>query len=294
MALPSHLRFLEDLAEASPGDLAEHFPETASGELQPTKWEAIFEADGIGYIGNKDGTMVPVDAADLESMPENQWDPQKFAALVQAVATGEHPLVHPGYADIWIEDGELHAQVRDGNHRTFAPIAAGGSFSWVMMSDRTAQRINERDHGSDELYRAIRARQKAYGAPLFKRRQVTKVKSAKFDELLAAERAAENLRREIDRYYQHMLDEYGPAKGPHSLHDQKQRPQLFWKMRLKELAEEHGPDWVYDNIHESEAGRTVQKAQEQLSATSLYDLRKAAGLQHGERLDPETGQVVRP
>jgi hypothetical protein len=294
VTLPSHLWFLKDLASATPRDLAEFFPETASGDLTARPNEIELQADGITYLGSKDGRMVPITAENLEPMEDNLWDPTKFATLVDAIEAGEQPTVHPGYADIFLEHGELTAHVQDGNHRTFAPIAAGSDFSWVMISDRTAQELDDPKNGA--LYKAIRAAQRAAGVPLFKRRTASRVKESVRDALLDAERSYAELQHQVHLYQQAMLKQYGPANGgSRDLRDQLERPQTYWRMRLKELSQEHGSDWVYDNIYSTEAHQLVAQAQEQLteSFSDLYDMRKRAGLGHGERLDPKTGKVVR-
>lgn len=293
--LPHHLRFLENLASADPDRLDDHFPKTAMGKLLPRSGETTFDSDGISYIGPLDGTMVPIEAENAEPMEENIWYAGKFSALVRAIEDGDHPFVDPGYADIWVEGGKLMAQVRDGNHRAFAPIAAGSPSTWVLMSDRTRQDLDLREPGSDKTYRLIRAAQKSAGAPLFVRRRQSRVVGSKYDELLEVERKVARWSAEIGDHHRHMLETYGPAASGFSLEEQSQRPQLFWRIRMKELMDSHGSDWVYDHIVDSESGRRIAEVHQQMESDSsrLYDLRRAAGLGHGERLDPTSGRVVR-
>jgi hypothetical protein len=285
-----HLQFLNDLLDAPHAGLAEHFPETSAGEVRPRSGESYYAADGVRYVGRDDGSMVPVRADQLEPMPENIWDADKFSALVEAAESGEDPAVDPGYADLWLEDGELRAQVRDGNHRTFAPVAAGGDFSWVMMSDRTKQELNERA-APEALYRAVRKAQKGAGAPLFKREQASRVRPGKRAELLEAERRYLDLEAQIDDLQRGLLQIYGPStrSGGYSLEEQLRRPAVFWRQRLGELSAEQR-----EAYHDSALGERLRVLYDERMdlGSRLYDLRKAAGLKHGERLDPVTGKVV--
>jgi F-type H+-transporting ATPase subunit beta len=66
-SLPYHLRFLEDYLGARHKGLRAYFPETAKGTLKPRKGESWYAADGIQYLGDDDGTMVPIDAENLEN-----------------------------------------------------------------------------------------------------------------------------------------------------------------------------------------------------------------------------------
>ena len=292
-ALPRHLRFLADLTEARHAGLEAYFPETAAGTMKPKhRGERLFDADGISFLANGDGTMVPIEAANLEAMSENEWDAAKFSALVEAIEGREQPVVIPGYAALDIEDGALTAQVRDGNHRTFAPIAAGGGFSWVLMSDATRQELNNDPKGTELLYRAIRKAQREYGAPLFQRRVLTKAKaSPALVALAAAERRSDALENAEENYYIAMLRRWGRAEDTgFSLSDQLQRPGLFWKLRLRELSEAQ-----QDEVFDAPEYAVVQAERQERDAlrSQLYALRAAAGLKHGERLDPTTMQVVR-
>jgi hypothetical protein len=299
MSLPSHLRFLEQYADADPGDLADFYPQTAEDEIQPGPREDVFWADGIGYLGDKDGTMVPVDAEHLEPMPENIFDAEKFSTLVAAIRQGRHPVVLPGYSNLSLEDGELDAQVRDGNHRTFAAIVAGSPFSWVAMSAQTVQDLNEeRTPYMNKLYAAIRKTQAAHDAPLFKRKQLPRVKrGADLSELRETERRYDESREALREYYVAMLDRFGSLVGASwSASDQRKRPQLFWKLRIRELYEERGADWVWEKIHDTDVARRAQAVQEDITAlgSKLYEMRQAAGLDpRAERLDPSTGKPVK-
>lgn len=289
--LPPHLRYLLD---TDPGDLRDYFPESAAGTLQPRTHEELFcPIEGLCYVGDKDGSMVPIEADDLEEIEGNTFDARKFSTLVHAIQDGD-VIVQPGYADLFLEHGVVTAQVRDGNHRTFAALAAGASYSWVMISDNTKQEIDE--GRNDKLYKAIRAAQKAYGAPLFKKHAVSKLKGggAALKALQKAERDHMDARQAIHEYYQEMLRRFGPSTtSPHDLNDQLTRPQVFWRIRLNELAKEHGHDWVFETVDALKESKLARRLQEQLSALDLYELRKVAGLNPvREKLDPVTMKVV--
>jgi hypothetical protein len=294
--LPPHLRFLEDYLGTRHKGLRAYFPETAKGTLKPRKGESWYAAEGIQYLGDDDGTMVPIDAEHLEPMPENIFYPDKFSALVEAVEAGENPGVHPGYADLTVEDGALTAQVRDGNHRTFAAIAAGGTRSWVMMSDSTRQDLDQRVPGSDALYRAIRAAQKDAGAPLFTRRAASKAKGPKkeLDQLAAMQARRMELEAIEEDYYRAMLRKWGRVEQTgYPLSEQLQRPQLFWRMRLGELEKAHGSD-VYDQIFDAPEHTAKDAASKERAAqlSDLLALRTKLGLKYNERLDPVTRKPV--
>ena len=296
-SLPYHLRFLEDFLGARHKGLRAYFPETAKGTMKPRKGESWYAAEGIQYLGDDDGTMVPIDAENLEPMPENIFYPDKFSALVEAIEAGENPGVHPGYADLTVEDGALTAQVRDGNHRTFAAIAAGGTRSWVMMSDSTRQDLDQRVPGSEALYRAIRAAQKDAGAPLFTRRAASKAKGPKgeLDRLAAMQARRLALQAVEEDYYRAMLRKWGRVEQTgYPLSEQLQRPQLFWRMRLGELGEAHGSDWVVDQIFDAPEHTAKDAASKERAAqlSDLLALRTKLGLKYNERLDPVTRKPV--
>jgi hypothetical protein len=230
-------------------------------------------------------------------MPENIFYPDKFSALVEAVEAGENPGVHPGYADLTVEDGALTAQVRDGNHRTFAAIAAGGTMSWVMMSDRNRQEINQREPGSDALYRAIRAAQKAAGVPLFTREAASKAKGPKkeMDRLAAMQVRRMELQSVEEDYYRAMLRKWGRMEQTaYSLSEQLERADTFWRERVRELQEKHGTEWIQENLRDTPEYEAKNAAWKERSAqfSDLYDLRQKMGLKYNERLDPVTRKPV--
>lgn len=249
---------------------------------------------GICYVGATDGTMVPIEAENLEEISDNTFDAKKFSTLVDAIQNGSIVL-EPGYADLTLEDGELKAQIRDGNHRTLAAIAAGASMSWVMISDSTRQDINQ--GLDDKLYRAVRAAQKAYNKPQLQKLELTKVKMS--PALLALRDAeAEDLALlgEQYKYYQSMLRRFGLVEntGSSEFDQLEERPGVFWKMRILELIEARGStDWVYALDKEPATQRHAQTAARR-NELNLYEKRRAAGLKHGERLDPVTMKVVSP
>lgn len=293
MNLPPHLRYLERLLDTPPGRLKDYFPQSAAGTLKPRKGEDLFCAmRGICYVGTTDGTMVPIAAYDLEEISGNSFDAKKFSTLVDAIQSGGIVL-EPGYADLSLEDGELKAQIRDGNHRTLAAIAAGASMSWVMISDSTRQDINQGLEG--KLYTAIRAAQKAYGVPLLKKIDATKVKmSPALIALRDAEAESLALLEAQRLYYKSMLQRFGLVERPAaSKFDQlEERPQLFWRMRVQELIESLGnDDWLYALDAEPATQKHAQNEDRRMKL-DLYEKRRAAGLKHGERLDPVTMKVI--
>jgi len=295
--LPGHLRFLDAYLGASHMGLHEYYPKTARGELRPGPGEAWFDAGGIQYLGDTDGRMVPIQADHLEPMPENTFHADKFSALVEAIERGDAPGVYPGYADLAMENGALTAQVRDGNHRTFAAIAAGGEMSWVFMSDRTRQDLDERVPGSEALYRAVRAAQRSMGAPLFVRETRSKVKAhgRDFERLVASERRLMELQNARTEYERSMLRRWGfVERTGWSKSEQMERPWVFWPERVRELKMERGAEWVRDNLARDPEAKAVGEAREEIAnlSSELYDLRKKAGLKVNERIDPRTRKVV--
>jgi hypothetical protein len=87
----------------------------------------------------------------------------------------------------------------------------------------------------------------------------------------------------------------GPAERTgFPMAQQLERPQLFWRMRLGELKEAHGPDWVYTQVYEAPEHDTVRAAAAERTEQFpiIYDLRMKLGLQRGERLDPVTRKPV--
>lgn len=298
--LPMHLRFLTRYLGAPHEGLAAYFPETARGALRPGRGEQWFSADGLSYLGDSDGTMVPILAENLEPMPQNIFDAAKLSALVEAIEEGKEPGVQPGYADLTVEDGALVAQVRDGNHRTFAPILAGGDMSWVMLSDNVRQDLDRHAPGTEALYRAIRAAQRAAGAPLFQRR-ANKAKGTSVDlqRMVELEVRLDDLRRAEEDAYRKILRHVGPLNATAwSIQDQEERPQIFCRMRLQQLVKEWGKSWLEANILSSPGYISARKTIEGAVAERIglveevYELRKKLGIRPGERLDPKTRKIV--
>ncbi len=298
-SLPRAMASLQDLASSGSGHIGDFFPESATGELRAAPGEALFVAGGLAFVGPTDGTMVPVDAHAFEAMSENLWDADKLAALVDAAQGSGRVQLHPGYVDLDLEDGQLVAQVRDGNHRTVAPLLAGASPSWALLSSRTRQDLDKSrgDRGLEALYRALRRAQREAGAPEFTRRRASRLRGTprEREALRRSEAKLIALRAREDALYQDLLRTWGPYEGHYSLEEQLQRPQLFWRLRLKELAGAHGDDWVWDTPLASSDALELEGVHRQLQDLSpaMYDLRRSMGLNPvTERLDPETGEVV--
>ena len=287
--LPRHLEFLEGLTGHKNNGFKFYFTK----KLKRSERESFYDSGGIRYLGDNDGSMVPIEANNLEPVNENMWHGDKFSAIVDAIEAGENPIVYPGYANLDIEDGELCAQVMDGNHRTFAPIAAGSNMSWIIMSDSTKQYMNDRESGSDALYKAIRKAQKEAGVTLFNRNTITKLKSSpSMEKLIEAERVNLELRKDKAEYERKILRKYGKAERVgRTLEEQLENPQMYFRMRLGELNEKHGSSWIYNNIENTNAYRSLKEREKSNNFSDLYDLRVKAGLKHGEWFNPETGRV---
>lgn len=293
-------RLFESLTGARHEGFAAYFPESASGRIQPRRGERIFWTDdgGLGFVGNTDGTMVPIDAWHIEATPENTFHPGKFSSLVDAIEGGDRPLVYPGYADLDVENGELVAIVRDGNHRTLAPFAAGATSAWVMISDNARQRVDRGDDKrADSIYRAIRKSQRAAHAPLFQRASASRLRKASpaLDSLRAAEARWNAIDKAITEIQRAMLRHYGPARSGYTLDEQLQRPGLFWKSRVQEIYQSDRAEWerlVLEDTAMNQA-RALEEERTALYPT-LYDLRTQVGMDpRTERLDPVTGIVQR-
>lgn len=275
-------------------DLYEFFPRTAEGSLQPQVGEDIFWAGGIGYVGPTDGTMVPVHEDGLVAMPDNIWTPEKIQALVDAAESGEEPLVDPGYANLWLEHGILHALVRDGNHRTFAALEAGESFSWVLMSDHTRQNLDLRETPThDALYRAIRKAQREHGAPLLKRRRVHIRMRPVVQRLLELEQEHDLLLQQREDVTREMLAFLGPLQDVgFTLEEQLRDPHRFIRSRYREIGRWKLLDLMDDPVWDALV-RREDVITRRLTGLDIYDARKAAGLNPArERLDPKTRLVV--
>ena len=288
-------RFIERLYDAEQvGALEDYFPETAAGELQPRPHEQVFWAEGIGYVGDTDGRMVPIQADNLEPMPENTFDAKKFSTLVGAILGGEEPIVHPGYADISLQHGELVAQVRDGNHRAFASIVAGAPYTWVLLSDNVEQNLREHPKETDRLYRAIRAAQRAAGAPVYTRPQAPRVRGKALEALHTAVLRRQALEVEIEAIQCDWLRRYGPAPSGFSLDEQLRRPEVFFRLMFNELRKQHGRGWLNDLLDSPEGERLRSADQERIALCSqIRDLIESAGGHPYDEYDPTTRKLVR-
>ena len=292
-------------------DLEDHYPETAADTLEGDRGDRVFWAGNVGYMGPTDGTMVPVAAEYLTPIWGNIFDSDKLSALVQA-AQERSIVVTPGYANFNVitandvresqeyEDddevvrtradiGQLEAQVRDGNHRTFAALLAGSDFSWVMLSDSNKQDID--DHPEmphiKRMYTEIRRAQRAYHAPQYRRPRRAKVKHIpRLDEVQARISAIE--------YAQHfnyieLLRMY--SGGPEdsragTAHNRYERPELFWRILLGDIREQR-PD-LFDRILMEEPG--VVKSRE-LFNERMALLKELRSLQEEAGIDPGTGKA---
>lgn len=293
-------------------DLSYFYPKTASGTLAPTSVERVYWSEGesgrkIGFIGDKDGSMVPIEAHRIHPTEENIFTPGKIESLVEG--TLERPLlVYPGYGDILLERGHLEGHLRDGNHRSIAAIEIGAPIVWIMMSDVTKQYLDQAGMGHvsgshqkqlKKLYEAIRKAQKAHGAPLFRWKTPSKVRgsSADVESLLEAERAMVQVDQELQEAYQTRLQRIGFLESPEIPHERQLRdPQLYIRLRIQELKTQQGIDWVRAHVMRTPESNAISDLVSRRGAISdrLYDLRERAGLDpRKEHLDPSTGKVVR-
>lgn len=297
-------RWMSLLFESTTGarheGLAAYFPESARGRLRPRKGERVFwvEYNKIGFVGNNDGTMVPINAWSVTSTPGNVFDPRKLSSLVDAIESGDRPLVYPGYADFDMDDGALVAIIRDGNHRTLAPFAAGAADSWVMMSEATRQMIDRgRDRHADVIYRAIRKAQRDARAPMIQRARASRLRKSfpAMEELRSAEARYDAISTALGEHCRTMLRRYGPARSAWSLNDQLQRAALFWNLRMKEIYERDRGEWERLVMEDASMIRAHSLENERTAlVAALHDMRAQAGLDpRTERLDPATGTVQR-
>jgi hypothetical protein len=300
------------LAEGE-GDLAEHYPQTAAGRLEPGRGEDVFWAGRgyrkIGYIGPTDGTMVPIDARYADPISGNIFYPEKLSALVAAVQAGDQPVVDVGYAELMLlsqqhvtesveysderpweaaDVGDLYADVRDGNHRTMAALISGAPFTWVRMSASTKQDLvhipKGREAYTKRLYAAIRRAQREAGVPVFQRPR----RRRKSQRLIEAEAQYDRLMRRERELYRALLrdlEDMGDGRD-FSMAERLERAQTFLRSRLRR-AHEQGDEALIERYHAHplrEQKAQVAKQREQ-AFSRRWDLRRDAGL------DPRTGMV---
>jgi len=169
----SDVETFADMASGGSGAFDDYYDRWDVDDLDP---------DGLRY-GRKviwqvtPGRAVKVDPDYVVSMPENTFDPDKLAAIVEAVESGDKPVFDVGYGTVRVigerdvaesqeafdrdetltqrpldEDdiGQLLFTVRDGNHRVFGALIAGESHVWMHLSDNDVQDVREwqRDRGA--------------------------------------------------------------------------------------------------------------------------------------------------
>ena len=157
---------LRNLASEGYGTFDDYYERWDTEDLDP---------EGLRY-GRKviwqvtPGRAVKIDPDYVVSMPENIFDPDKLAAVVDAVQSGEKPVFDVGYGTVRVigerdviesqeafERGETLTQrplddddigkllftVRDGNHRVFGALIAGERHVWMHLSDNDVQDVRE-------------------------------------------------------------------------------------------------------------------------------------------------------
>lgn len=162
----SDVEALAELASGGYGAFDDYYEHWDVDDLDP---------EGLRY-GRKviwqvtPGRAVKIDPDYVVSMPENIFDPDKLAAIVDAVQSGEKPVFDVGYGTVRVigerdvaesqeafdrdetltqrpldEDdlGKLLFTVRDGNHRVFGALIAGERHVWMHLSDNDVQDVRE-------------------------------------------------------------------------------------------------------------------------------------------------------
>lgn len=188
--------------------------------------------------------------------------------------------------------GALTVQVRDGNHRTFGAILGGEDPVWVRIMDNQRHRLVEdrESRGVQELYRAIRAAQKAHGAPPLSRPRRPRVRIT--PELAAMEQRKSAITARREELARQLLREFEPFNRSYrhrSLEERLERPELFLSLVYKDAAKSLGRERLRARLeaHPAERERAAL-LQESLALTEpLYEARKRAGL------DPMTGEPRR-
>ena len=162
----SDVESLRNLASEGYGSFDDYYERWDTEDLDP---------EGLRY-GRKviwqvtPGRAVKIDPDYVVSMPENIFDPDKLAAIVDAVESGDKPVFDVGYGTVRVigerdvaesqeafERGETLTQrplddddigkllftVRDGNHRVFGALIAGERHVWMHLSDNDVQDVSE-------------------------------------------------------------------------------------------------------------------------------------------------------
>jgi hypothetical protein len=300
------------------GNLEDYYPETARGELGPeSHGDRVFWAgrgyQRIGYVGPTDGRMLPIPSRYASPISGNTFDGAKMGALVRAIKEGADPVVHPGYAMLGLvtktdvdegveygdprpytsdDIGEVNADVRDGNHRTFAALLAGAPFTWVLISDATVQDLfnpdGPRKSYFDRLYTEIRRLQRDAGATLLTRPRRKRVRRTA--ELDRVEKQHAEAKAQIFRLRQQLVQEFDDMGDGLSwtMEDRLERPQTFLRARLSRARDE-GDEALIDRYHDSADRKelsALNKRQRDLWSR-LWDLQVATGI------DPRTGKAAR-
>jgi len=318
VALRDEVQSRLDEGRVSSQDLAEYYPKTAKGKLKPYTGDNVFWSGRgfrqYGIAGPMDGTMVPIEARYVQPMPLNIFDYDKLAALVDAIDSGDRPVVHAGYAhlnlvtrgeveesrdyaeDIELEShakpfsdddvGALTAQVRDGNHRSFAGLIVGADIAWVRMGDADKQDLIERrgEPRIDKLYTAIRRAQRDHGAPVFKRprRKALKVSP----ELDLAEARYAYLKAEQDRLERLVYLRYYDNGESYAFTEKERLARVGMYLRLLfGRMRERDPMFLLELRKDPDYMRLAEVQKERTDIHGrLWDLRTAAGI------DPRTGE----
>lgn len=168
---------LADLAEAASGEDFETFYEW---------WdESDFDRDQIRH-GRKvvwivsPGRSIQIDPDYVVAIEGNQFDPEKLAAVAEAVRSGQKPVLEVGYVQVTVIDetdvaenqdafergeapasrpldegdlGKLLFHVRDGNHRTFGALIGGERRVWANLDSNQLEDVRAWRRDPDRFLR---------------------------------------------------------------------------------------------------------------------------------------------
>lgn len=155
--------------------------------------DVIRHGNKTSWVGRK-GSILKINPDFARAVYGNIFDPQKLAAVSDAVSSGSNPTFIVGYADVVLIDasrveddqsayesgelmtdrpfdkrdiGKLYYQIRDGNHRVFGSLIGGETDVWVHLYDNTLQEVNE--YRAAKKAKKLAAYKKTHGANQTKR-----------------------------------------------------------------------------------------------------------------------------
>ena len=189
--------------------------------------------------------------------------------------------------------GELSVQVRDGNHRTFGALAGGEPYVFVTIADNQVDSLlNDRTPRNNKIYKAVRAIQKQYGAPLLTRPRRKKVKAQTRTQLDSMEARYESLKsdeRKLQIALLNKYDQYNKSYSHRSMSQRMERPGTFLNLLMKDVRRALGVEKTYELTEGDDYFQALKATEEERRKIfdKLWDLRVEAGL------DPRTGEPKR-